>query len=112
MLGLQAAGLLTLDQEVLHAQFTNYFTRQHIFYALHWWRHEKSNEKSHAHPNASAPTSERHANTSAAACAVHQNGTLGVMLGSSVADHALFVCAARGQPQRHLPVLLAPAAGV
>ena len=97
-----------LDQEVLHAQFTNYFTRQHIFYALHWWRHEKSNEKSHAHPNASAPTSERHANTSAAACAVHQNGTLGVMLGSSVADHALLCAPPEANPNVTCPCCWRP----
>ena len=92
-----------LGQEVTHAQFTNFFTRQHIFRSLHWWRQASlhggstlanaTHEAEHGKISSLADIGSRAANalSSAEACVAPEE-SLGVMIGSAESNRA-WLCA-------------------
>ena len=79
-----------MGQEVQHAQFTNYFSRQHIFQALRWWPSE-AYARDDRHSLLASPPRHRDANSAQAGAADDQASSscvappsaLGVMIGTA-----------------------------
>ena len=76
---------------MLHAQFVNMFTRQHIFSNLHWWPGSAAGSKPSI-PSGGAGATASQPLASHEAC-VAPPATLGVLIATAASTNATWLCA-------------------